>query len=187
MYWPVVLNFAVPLDLFFFALPVNEVFKGKCRFLHSRTGEVMRKSSSIVKPKQLGHLVLRVRDLSRSEAFYTEILGLDVTAKIPNVMVFLGASSDSSHELALMSVGSDALGPEEDRVGLYHFAWRMGSMSEMRQIYRHLEHNEVNILGTGDHGISLGVYFLDPDGNKVEVYYELPRDKWPDGDLCQEC
>ena len=30
-----------------------------------------------------------------------------------------------------------------------------------------------------DHGLSLGIYFRDPDGNGLEVSYELPREKWP--------
>ena len=76
----------------------------------------------MVKPKQLGHLVLRVRDLDRSESFYTDVLGLDVTAKVPGMMVFMSTSGDASHELALMSVGADAPGPEQHRVGL-HGRW----------------------------------------------------------------
>jgi catechol 2,3-dioxygenase len=30
----------------------------------------------------------------------------------------------------------------------------------------------------GDHGISMGVYLLDPDDNEIEIYYELPKDQW---------
>ena len=30
----------------------------------------------------------------------------------------------------------------------------------------------------GDHGLSLGIYFQDPDGNGIEVYYETPRSEW---------
>ena len=30
-----------------------------------------------------------------------------------------------------------------------------------------------------DHGLSLGIYFRDPDGNGLEVSYELPREQWP--------
>ena len=30
-----------------------------------------------------------------------------------------------------------------------------------------------------DHGISLGIYLRDPDGNGVEVFYEMPRAEWP--------
>ena len=29
-----------------------------------------------------------------------------------------------------------------------------------------------------DHTVSIGVYFSDPDGNGLEVYYELPRSRW---------
>ena len=58
----------------------------------------------MVKPKQLGHLVLRVRDVERSEKFYTENLGLSVTTKRPGVMTFLSAGSDASHELSLIHI-----------------------------------------------------------------------------------
>ena len=34
------------------------------------------------------------------------------------------------------------------------------------------------ILGSMDHGISKGLYFLDPDGNELEVYCDNPRQEW---------
>ena len=135
----------------------------------------------MVQPKRLAHLVLRVRDLDRSEQFYTDTLGLKVTGKIPGTMVFMGAEPQSSHELALMSVGPDAPGPEQGRVGLYHFAWEMESFDDLKRMYQNLKHTGANIAGIGDHGISMGVYFFDPDGNEIEVFYELPRDQWPEG------
>lgn len=136
----------------------------------------------MVTPKQLGHLVLRVRDIDRSQQFYEEVLGLHVTQKREGVMVFLSAGDDSSHELALMSVGPDAPGPEQNRVGLYHFAWEMNSLDDLRKLYKHMKSSDVNVGGVGDHGISLGVYFFDPDGNEIEAFYELPKDQWPKGD-----
>ena len=138
-----------------------------------------------VRPKKLGHLVLRVRNVERSERFYTEVLGLHVTQRIPGRMVFMNASSDASHELALMSIGDGAPGPEEGRVGLYHFAWEMGSFEDLRAMYRELKIKHVDIAGIGDHGISVGVYLFDPDGNEIEMFYELPRDQWPEGDIFQ--
>ena len=137
----------------------------------------------MVKPRRLGHLVLRVRDLDRSERFYTDVLGLNVTTKIPGMMVFLSASGDSSHELALMSVGADAPGPEEHRVGLYHFAWEMESLEDLRRMYRELKDKGVDVAGIGDHGISIGVYLFDPDRNEIEVFYELPKEQWPEDDI----
>ncbi|MCH8206733.1 MAG: VOC family protein [Chloroflexi bacterium] len=131
-----------------------------------------------MKPKQLGHIVLRVRDLDRSERFYADVLGLQVTTRMPGAMVFLSAG-EASHELALMPVGPDAPGPDPSRVGLYHFAWEMESFEDLRKLYAELKEKEVEIGGIGDHGISLGVYFFDPDGNEIEAFYELSRDQWP--------
>ena len=137
----------------------------------------------MVKPRRLGHLVLRVRDLDRAESFYIDVLGLDVTSRLAGRMVFMSASGEASHELALMSVGPGAPGPEEGRVGLYHFAWEMDSFEDLRRMYRGLQDKGVELGGIGDHGISMGVYFFDPDGNEIEVFYELPREQWPEGDI----
>ena len=138
----------------------------------------------MVKPKQLGHIVLRVRDLERSEQFYSDVLGLHVTNKRPGRMTFMSAVEESSHELALVPVGDDAPGPEETRVGLYHFAWQMDSFDDLKRLYAEMKSKDVNIGGIGDHGISLGVYFFDPDGNEIEAYYEMPKSQWPaDRDL----
>ena len=34
-------------------------------------------------------------------------------------------------------------------------------------------------MGIGNHGSSIGVYFLDPDGNEIEMAYEMPIEQWP--------
>ncbi|MXY45402.1 MAG: VOC family protein, partial [Chloroflexi bacterium] len=103
----------------------------------------------MAKPKQLGHLVLRVRDLEASEQWYSEVLGLHTTNKRPGSMIFMSAKEGSSHELALVSVGPDAPGPEESRVGLYHFAWEMASLEDLQELYAHMKAKDVNIGGIG--------------------------------------
>ena len=138
----------------------------------------------MVKPRQLGHIVLRVRDLDRSRQFYTDVLGLGVTAQREGRMVFMSAGDEASHELALMPVGPDAPGPEPDRVGLYHFAWQMDSFDDLKKLYQEMKQKDVRIGGVGDHGISLGVYFFDLDGNEIETFYEMPKAQWPaEGDI----
>ena len=42
-----------------------------------------------------------------------------------------------------------------------------------------LKEKNVKIDRIADHGVSLGVYFRDPDGNGLEISYELPREQWP--------
>ena len=135
----------------------------------------------MVKPQNLGHVVLRVRDVGRAQDFYTGLLDLDVKARYGDQMVFLSSNDRSSHELALMSVGPDAPGPEPDRVGMYHFAWRYASLRDLRDLQSQLNERGVK-NGIGNHGISIGIYFFDPDGNEIECYYELPTEHWPEGD-----
>ena len=131
----------------------------------------------------IGHVVLRVRNVARSSQWYQDVLGVAVTAEIPGRMVFLSADDDSSHELALMQIGQDAPGPDPHRVGLYHVGWRVKSLDNLKGLKTRLEKLGARIAGVGDHGISYGLYVFDPDGNELEIYYELPRSEWPGGDM----
>jgi catechol 2,3-dioxygenase len=46
-------------------------------------------------------------------------------------------------------------------------------------MYHQIKEKQIPIDHIADHGISLGIYLRDPDGNGVEVYYEMPRSEWP--------
>ncbi len=128
------------------------------------------------KAPRLAHLVLRVGDLARSEEFYTQVLGLQVTSQTPGVTTYL-SSGESSHTIALMNAGPDA-----SRLGIHHFAFQVDSPEELREFYDHLVEHKVRIVGTGDHGISQGIYFQDPDGSEIEMFHELPRGQGPNLD-----
>ena len=130
-------------------------------------------------PKYLGHVNLYVRDAERSEKFYADVLGLRTNESRPGKAVFMSANLGESHEIALMQLGPDANGRVENQVGLNHIAWRMDTFEDLKELYQRLKETGVEIERIGDHGISLGIYFRDPDGNGNEVYYEMPRDQWP--------
>ena len=57
-------------------------------------------------------------------------------------------------------------------------AWQMESLEDLQELYWRLRENDVRIQRIGDHGVSLGVYLLDPDDNEIEVYYEMPKSEW---------
>ena len=68
--------------------------------------------------KKLGHVVLKVRDLDRSEAFYTSVLGLAVTGRLPGRMVFFAVPGNGdSHDLGLWKVGPAAAPASSSRSG----------------------------------------------------------------------
>jgi len=58
-------------------------------------------------------------------------------------------------------------------------AWRLESLDDLKEFYKKLKAEGQPIERIIDHGISLGIYLRDPDGNGVEVFYEMPRAEWP--------
>ena len=129
-------------------------------------------------PKSLGHLVMRVRDIDRSVDFYTRVMGLTIMEKTASGTVFMSANTEKSHELAIRAIGMDADGPNHSVVGQAHMAWQMETFEDLQELYDRMVENNVRIQRIGDHGISLGVYLLDPDDNEIEVYYEMPKAEW---------
>lgn len=130
--------------------------------------------------KKLGHVVLKVRDLERSEAFYTGVLGLVVTGRLPGRMVFFAVPGNTdSHDLGLWKVGPEAAPQAPAQVGLFHVAWQVDRPEDLEAFHRSLVTQGVPVRGTTDHGANLSVYFEDPDGNMLEVTYEKPRETWP--------
>jgi catechol 2,3-dioxygenase len=131
------------------------------------------------RPMYLGHVNIFVRDAERSQKWYEEVLGLHTYHKRPGWAAFMAADLDQSHEVALMQLGDDAPGPQRGQVGLNHMAWRVESLDDLKDFYHRIKDKGVPIDRVADHGVSLGIYSHDPDGNGIEVYYDLPRAEWP--------
>ena len=129
-------------------------------------------------PGHLGHVNIYVRDADVSKKWYEEMLGLHTYDYVPGRAAFMSANKEESHEVAVMQLGPDATLPQSKQVGLNHMAWRMDSLEDLKEFYVHIKKSEWPIGQIIDHGISLGIYFPDPDGNGVEVYYEAPRSEW---------
>ena len=130
-------------------------------------------------PKFLGHVNIFVRNAERSQKWYEDILGLHTYGYRPGRVAFMSADIEQSHEIALVEVGDDAAGLQGGQVGLNHMAWMMHSLDDLKEIDLRLKDKGVEIDRVGDHGVSIGIYIHDPDGNAVEVGYELPRSEWP--------
>ena len=131
----------------------------------------------MIKPTRLGHVVLRVRDLKRSEEFYTKFLGLEVKGRGGDRMVFFRSNEDTDHDLAISNVGADAPGPEANRVGMYHLAYEFDSIEDIKEAYLLTQELGVEIAGFGDHGEIKGLYVRDPDGIEIELCAFAPEYK----------
>ncbi len=133
--------------------------------------------------RELGHLVLYVRDLGRSADFYRDVLGWRQVLPAPGEKP-VGAAGFSSgrthHELLLIEVGPDATPiPLGRRVGLYHFGLNVGDTDDdLRAALDAVQKAGATVVGSADHTVTHSVYILDPDGNEIELYIDVPGVDW---------
>lgn len=128
---------------------------------------------------ELGHVVLYVRELARSLAFYRDIVGLNVVGEVFDGQAAMLSGGRTHHELLLIAIG-DAPGPLTGRrVGLYHIGWKIGeSLAALRSMRQKLEQHGVAIDGMSDHTVSQSLYVRDPDGNELELFVDDPAIDW---------
>jgi len=129
--------------------------------------------------KELGHIVLYVRDLETSRRFYGEVLGWKEVARLGNQGAVF-SSGRTHHELLLLEVGPQAAPiPPGRRVGMYHFGLKLGTTDdELRQALEELIAAGAKVNGSADHTVTHSLYIEDPDGNEIELYIDVQPERW---------
>lgn len=139
----------------------------------------------------MSHLVLTVRDIEASHRFYTELIGFEQcgTLRVPPGsgidMRFYRGHGDHHHDLALIQMADPSTAPEvlrwkmfPERAGIAHIALAYPTREAWLAQVEHLQTNDVEFLVRGNHGMTHSVYVADPDGNGIEVLYDLPPEVW---------
>ena len=127
----------------------------------------------------IGHVHLKVADLSRALDFYGGVLGFELTLRFGDSAAFLSAGG-YHHHIGLNTW--ESLGgapPPPGSTGLYHFAILYPTRAALADALRRLIAAKIPLEGASDHGVSEALYLSDPDGNGVELYWDRPREAWP--------
>lgn len=129
-----------------------------------------------MKIQSLGHVVIKVRDQQRAEAFYNGLLGIPIAARLPSLsMTFF--TLGNHHDFAVAAVGRDALDAPANAPGLLHVAFKIGTrIDELREAKSQLEAAGIEVEAY-DHEVTKSIYFKDPDGNTIELYVDA-SDVW---------
>ncbi|HEX4113184.1 MAG TPA: VOC family protein [Stellaceae bacterium] len=139
----------------------------------------------MIKLDRIGHVNLWVADQEASKRFYRDVLGFAVSEEDPDhggVFMTLGENYHTL-DIAQHPHPATAVRPQRDQIGLMHIAFQVANYAALRDAYIHLLEHGVAIRAATNHVNQRSLYFSDPDGNTLEIYYELPHalKLFPDG------
>ena len=118
----------------------------------------------VVNVKRLGHVAVRVKDISRAKSFYMS-LGMKV---VWDDIDWCYLETDSSHDgLALLGPSYKPAGP--------HFAFHFSKKSEVEDVHAQLVKSGTHVGKLHSHRDGTASFYLkDPEGNWLEMLYEPP-------------
>ena len=125
---------------------------------------------------RLGPVCLQVADLTRSLAFYQDVLGLRLI-KGEGSRAVLAAQMDATPLVELRELPGARPVARRGSLGLYHFAILLPDRSSLGRFVRHLGNVSVQ-AGAADHLVSESLYLQDPDNLGIEVYADRQRSAW---------
>jgi catechol 2,3-dioxygenase len=124
-------------------------------------------SITILRPA-LHHVNLKTTRLQQMIDWYGLVVGIEVTHQFEG-----GAwltNDAANHRLALLSAPGLADDPEKLRhAGLHHTAYEYPSMNDLLDTYVRLKEHGIVPHACLDHGMTMSFYYVDPDGNSVEL------------------
>ncbi len=124
---------------------------------------------------RLNHAVLYVRDVERSVAFYSSVMGFRQVMALPGAAFLQAGDSSNDHDLGLFELGAGAEPSAAGRttVGMYHLAWEVDTLDELARLSQELSAAGA-LVGASDHGTTKSLYAKDPDGLEFEVVWLVP-------------
>lgn len=132
------------------------------------------KSTAVVRPTQLAHVVFYTNQLATMAKWYETVLGAELT--FGNERIAFLTFDAEHHRIALVGIEGYSPKPSAKTVGFYHTAFTYGSLASLIATYERLMSCDIAPVRTINHGPTVSFYYADPDGNLIE----LQVDAFPD-------
>lgn len=116
---------------------------------------------------RLAHVALSAKDPVALADFYRQIFGMELVGgtKAGSNAFIAGRPQEENHDLAFF----------RDNPNAAHLGFRVESPGELLDFYNEIKARGQKISFTWNHGFALAIYFPDPEGNIVEVYWPTGR------------
>jgi catechol 2,3-dioxygenase-like lactoylglutathione lyase family enzyme len=125
-----------------------------------------------VSPSKLAHVVIRTSRFAASRAWYSSVLA--AAPSYENEQLCFMTYDDEHHRVGIINM------PELGEIsptlnGVEHFAFTFDRLDELLATYRRLKREGIEPFWTINHGPTISFYYRDPDGNKIELQYDVCR------------
>jgi len=131
---------------------------------------------ALVSPSKLAHVVYRTRRFDEMINWYTTVFDARVQSR-DEVLAFL-TYDDEHHRFAfanlslLNPVDPESAPDHEGTVGVDHVAYTHDSLDTLFDNYAQLKELDVMPYWCIHHGLTISMYYADPDGNQLEFQVE---------------
>jgi catechol-2,3-dioxygenase len=122
-----------------------------------------------IRPQRFVHVVYRTFRFDEMIAWYTKVFDAQIRHKNPG-LAFL-SYDDEHHRMAFLNMSMfmpDGPNKRDDLVGVDHVAYTFGSLRDLAENYGQLKAMGIVPYWCLHHGITISMYYADPDGNRME-------------------
>ena len=123
-----------------------------------------------IAPRKLAHIVYRTHRFEEMLEWYRFVFGARVQYQNP-ALAFL-TFDDEHHRLALANLDvikpDDPVAEQRSLVGVDHVAYTYGSLEDLFENYQQLKQKGIEPYWCVHHGLTVSMYYADPDGNQME-------------------
>ena len=130
----------------------------------------------------LGHVGIYAEDIMKQRDFYTRVMGLEIADEDLDGrgMTFLSSDPVREHHEFVLMKGRVTSG---DAKVIQQISFIVPGIDDLKEYHQRIKAEGVEIDRIVSHGNAFGMYFFDPEGNRLELYcktgFDVPQ---PHGD-----
>lgn len=119
--------------------------------------------------RKLGHVGIWAKDFEKMRDFYANVLGLHISDETKDVVFMSSDPEREHHELALFRATQPG-----QHTSVQQISFSLERLEDVQEYYRRLKEHDVKFSRVVSHGNAVGLYFFDPEDNRIEVYWTTP-------------
>ena len=120
----------------------------------------------------LHHVTFKTTRLNEMVAWYGKVIGARVAYR--DAVSAWTTNDEANHRIAFLAFPGMKDDPDKtSRVGMHHSAFEFGDFNALMASYERLRGEGITPDFSLDHGMTVSMYYRDPDGNFVELQSDV--------------